>query len=194
MKNVIIILMSSLFWGCTSDTKPQDESIHTGNTFKNEIDSTTFICKEKLDSLNLRDAYDTCKFWLYCYGSDRKVYFKDKYPHKDSFTLFPCFDLDCESINVLNDTVEFLFRVILDDSLEIDWRRVPVPQGILYKLSESRPIGIILDGPMRYLWSSNPRSRANNPLQPDIIKFIQANHSLFNPWFVERLKERKIVK
>lgn len=193
MKNALIIFISFLLLSCTSDTKPHGESIHTGKTFKNEIDSTAFLCKEKLDSLGLEAAYDTCKFWLYCYNVNARVYFKNV-QHPDSPTIFSTLSIDCGNVNILKDTIEFLFHINLKDSLSIDWGRTVTAHGVLYKLSENRPIGFILDGSMRYIWSSNPLSRANNPLQPDIIKFIQANYSLFNPWFVDRLKKRNIVK
>lgn len=194
MKNAIIILVLLFFCSCTTDTTSLNGSSHTEKVIKRTDDSTRFICKEKLDSLGLMAAYDSCKFWLYCYNIDDTIYFKNKYPRMDSFTLFPCLNLDCGSINVLNDTVEFLFHITLKDSLAIDWGRTVTSHGVLYKLSEKKLIGYIFSEPLHYIWTSSPRSRANNPLQPPFLNYIQTNYFLFNPWFVARLKERKIVK
>lgn len=194
MKNAIIILVLLLFGSCTSDSKLQDATKHTVKAFKNQRDSVTHFCNLKMDSLGLRAAYDTCKFWLYCYNVADTIHFRKNRSPVDSVALFSQLNLDCAGINIPNDTIEFVFHIILEDSVTINWGRTVIPYGVLYKLSDNRPIGFVFSGPAHHIWSTDPRNRLCNPLQPATIKYIQTNYSRFNPWFVERLKERGIVK
>jgi hypothetical protein len=67
-----------------------------------------------------------------------------------------------------------------------------ISDGVQVRISDEKILGLIRGEGV--VWEKGPRSRYENPLQPEVIAYIKTNKDKLNSWFREEAKRRGIIK
>jgi hypothetical protein len=186
MKYIILIILVVIL-GCQANQTSQKSSVDKDKT-------DCFKYPKSIDSLNLRDMYDSARWYVFTWHCDE--YYKSKMD-TSQFITFGELPLKFRELNLRGDTVDIVFDFIdknenspILPSMTRDTKELSTGVGFsmktkakLYMLSLSGYTSVIKGGANRY----------ENPLQPDVLKFIRCNWDRLDECF-RRLAEHKRVK
>ena len=152
-----------------------------------------------IDSLKVTKVYDETKWRVYCYRCDDTLTFQKSV--KDTGKVyFGSLNLKFDTVNVTKDRMEiyFVFEYkgkVCDDNMI----RNSGVRGVVFNNS--------LDSVLNYIsgdeaWliketcqdTSHCKSRFVNPLQPEVVRFINEHKTELNPWFYQMAKKKGVLK
>lgn len=160
---------------------------------KNErANDKCFMYPSIVDSLHLQDLFDSSRWYIYTDHCDILYLPKSDSLIKKSFGEI---ELKFDDLIIKNDTVTFGFnfmdkgRAIIPGMTRNDQQ---LATGVGFNLKTRKKIFIVSSN-VTITFKNNPTSRYENPLQPEVIKYIKDNWDKLNDCFRE-LAERKGIK
>lgn len=151
-------------------------------------------------ALHLQDKYDEAKWLLYCIHSDDKLkYWDSKTVSEKTFGELP---LKFDMLEILSDSVAINFR-FYDKGVELNGSVIEnyLLWGVVFKAESNKTLCYTTTGGFKYLMnycSKVPDEKCNlrevNPLQPEVINYIQTNKDKNNPWFRQEAIRRGVIK
>ena len=148
------------------------------------------ICRDTyptlIDSLNVSDLYDNAKWSLYTWNCD-KVYLPKGENKENTFGVL---SLEFKSCLIKSDTIEFFFDFV-------DKKKVVFPYGLKKYVYFTDGVAYnVVTKKKLYLTSKTGfsisekglSSRFENPLQPEVKRYIDSNWININCWFKEYSK------
>ena len=190
MKYVYLGIISLITSCHTSDQKEEKS-----NGPSKKIKEETY--PKKVKDLKVESRYDKSKWALYCIYCDDTVKFEPDTKIKD-FITFASLDLKLEDVKQFKDTTELLFYFYYKDTLKCDYK-------VFKNLLVATGTGFIKDSDsIRYYTAEGygmtkfsqrgDRNPFANPLQPEVIKYINNNIEKLSPWFRDEAKRRGILQ
>jgi hypothetical protein len=177
MKHNILIIVVILF-SCNLNQQQAKPKVVNVNNDKCDIYPPT------IDSLHLQDLYDSARWYIYTQYCD--VLFK---PTTDSLLSKPLGELELKFDNLFikNDTVNLFFDFMYKGepilpSMTRDYK--PLAMGVGFDIKVKRKIYMMYSN-ATYTSKGNPASRYENPLQPEVIKYIKENWDNLDDCFRE---------
>jgi hypothetical protein len=192
MKQTAIILLTCLCIACSCKTEsPKDEA-------------PVVLSKSEypriIDSLRLNELYNETKWLMYCYQCDDTLKIIKSDTLKDLVT-FGMLELKFDTVDVYDTMFDirfnFYYKGIPCTGENI--RSSPI-WGMVYAHPTGKKLNyVVQSGNMNYMRDScapkGPcRSRFVNPLQPEVVKYINDNKAKLNPWFYNEAKKRGVLK
>ena len=174
-----------------------------------------------IDSLNLQELYDSTKWYLYVYHSMSNPMIIDyndgsKTPLNYNFCSL---ELRFHSVEVFNDTTKIYFYFYVNDSTVLNIENFssnklkhlrdysslePYINGRMFsKYLDSKHVCYLIKGtnfgyicvsPLPRLPEDTVIYRIYQPLQPDVIVFINENKEKLHPWFYKEAVRRGVIK
>lgn len=165
----------SLFLACSSPKSEKDSAY-----------------SKQIDSLQVRDLYDSARWYLYTWNCD--ALYK---PKEDSLVSKPLSEIDLKlnHLVVRHDTLILLFdfvdkgKVILAGMTRDNRQFV---SGVGFNIGNRKKI-FMVDSNVYFSHKDDPESRYVNPLQPDVVGFIKRNSKRLNPWFRGEAERRAVI-
>lgn len=183
----LFLIVTIIFIGCNTSSSHQ-EAAKTGND-TSKIDAYP---KEVLEH-HMTDLYDAAKWYIYTYNCDQLYK-----PTRDSSLNIPFSNLELRflSLAISHDTVRMGFSFMDNGKIILPAMTRDVTQvisGVGFDAVTRKKIFMIGSG---YDMKSkgDPRSRYENPLQPEVVEFIKTHKDDLNPWFQDEAKRRKIIE
>lgn len=186
MRNFFLLLTIVVF-GCNSNQQQKER--------QNEASSskgTCFTYPKLVDSLQVRDLYDSARWFIYTWHCDES--YLPKYDTLKSIT-FGELPLSFDNLNYKNDTLELNFNFIdkgqaILSSMTRDIKELST--GVGFNMRTKKKI---------YMLSPNgfsstikgPANRYENPLQPEVNAYLKNNWNRLDSCFKE-LSERNGIK
>lgn len=186
MKNYLIIIAVMLF-SCNSNQQNTKQK-------KNEIaKDRCFVYPSEIDSLHVQDLYDSARWYIYTRYCD------ELYKPKRDTLLSKSFgelELKFDNLTNKNDTLALIFNFMdngqpILSSMMRDNRQLATGVGFDVK---SREKFYIISSNVTITYKNNPTSRYENPMQPEVIKYIKENWGKLNDCFRELAKRKGIKK
>jgi len=159
-----------------------------------KIDKDTY--PKKITDLALESRYDKSKWALYCIYCDDSVKFEPETEIKEQIT-FASLDLKLEGVKQFNDTTELLFYFYYKDTLKCDYKvlkNLLIATGTGFKKGSDSIYYYTAEGHgLTKFWEQGDQSHIANPLQPDVISYINRNKDKLNLWFRNEAIRRKVL-
>lgn len=159
---------------------------------KNKISEIKEDNPAEIINHGLVKQFNQAKWFLYCIHCDEVCAFNKRTGIADVKT-FGELPLKFEGVNNYHDTAEiavsFFYQQFKCDNLLLD--NESITYGAAFK-DGSDSIIYFLKAPGRY-WSTVKSSRYANPLQPEVIRYIQQNKHKINPWFRKEAEKKGII-
>lgn len=188
MKNCLLILTLIAF-GCNSNQQNTDQSKNEGK------ENNCFIYPKIVDSLQIKDLYDSARWYVYTWHCDQNYLPKSDSLKSVTFGELP---LKFNNLSFKQDTLEMNFDFIDESepypilpSMTRDNKQFLSGVGFntrtkqkIYKLSPNGFSTTIKGGANRY----------ENPLQPEVLAYIKSNWNKLNSCFKELAKQKGIMK
>lgn len=186
MKYFILVILIAV-WSCQTNQTSQKNLV-------GKEKSDCFNYPTGIDSLNLDDMYDSARWYVFTWHCDE--YYKSK-RDTSQFIAFGELPLKFRELNLRGDTVDIVFDFIdkyenspILPSMSRDTKELSTGVGFsmktkskLYMLSISGYTSFIKGGANRY----------ENPLQPEVLKFIRSNWDKLDDCF-RSIAEQKGIK
>jgi hypothetical protein len=148
-----------------------------------------------IDSLNLRDLYDSAKWYIYTMYCD-KIYC----PNDDTLLqyYFGELDLKYSNLSVKSDTVIINYdfidnkgQVILPSMMK-NYKQLITGVGF----SIRNKVKIFMESPSGFsvVMKGGEGNRYENPLQPEVVSYIKSNWSKLNECFKELAVQKGIAE
>jgi len=173
-----------------------DQSASNNDLIKNDSLIKAGSYPSIIDSLGVQKLYDKTKWTLYCIYSDDSCILKENLVTGEVKT-FGSLELKFKKIKLMRDTIEIYFDFYYNDIVRCDINSLKdykhLATGMGYKTGSDSILYYISSSTLQYFWEKGPGSRYENPLQPDVLRFIQTNNEKLNPWFREAARQRRII-
>jgi hypothetical protein len=154
-----------------------------------------------IDSLGFKDLYNETKWLMYCYQCDDTLKIM-KYDTLKDFVTFGTLELKFDEVDKYKDSgfdirFNFYYKGIPCTSENI--QSSPI-WGMVYANKAGKKVYYIAHGDvMNYMKDSCAPgrpcpSRFVNPLQPEVVRYINDNRKKLNPWFYREAKKRGVLK
>jgi hypothetical protein len=184
MKNILVLISLTILIGCNQQKSSKQNSSVTEN------DALVSNYPSIIDSLSLWELYDKAKWTLYCIYSDDTCRVKKQFSVVSDKT-FGSLDLRFSDLRQQKDTIEMDFYFYVNDTLRYDISTMAnnkrLASGVGYKKDSDSILFYLSQTTMRYFWEKGMTSRYQNPMQPEVIDYI-------NPWFKKEAKRRGIIE
>ena len=186
MKNYLIIIALLLF-SCNSNQQNKKQN-------KNEVvNDRCFVYPSEVDSLHIQDLFDSARWYIYALQCDENYLPKSDTSKSISFGELP---LRFDNLFIKNDTASLIFNFMDKDqiilpSMTRDYKQLAT--GVGFNLKAKKKIYIISSN-TTITTKNNPTSRYENPMQPEVIKYIKDNWDKLNDCFRELAKRKGIKK
>jgi hypothetical protein len=150
---------------------------------KRNSTSNCFKYPAQIDSLQVRDLYDTARWYLYSWLCDEKV---------DDFYRAEC-ELRYKSFFLRNDSIELFFTFYFPNKGQKDDReRYCSSPSVAFNTATKKKL---------WAWDINGFSnglqpgneRFENPKSREVLKFISTNRNKLNPCFLELAKKLNVL-
>jgi hypothetical protein len=148
-----------------------------------------------IDSLHLQDLYDSARWYIYTQYCD-VLYL----PQTDSLLSKPYGEIELELNNtftfIKNDTANLSFSFIdkgkhILTSMTRD--NMPTATAVGFDLKTRKKIYVAFSNAL-YTSKGNPKSRYENPLQPEVLRYIKENWDKLDNCFRELAEQKGITK
>lgn len=175
-----------MLFSCNSNQQKTEQK-------KNEIaNDSCFVYPSEIDSLHIQDLFDSARWYIYTLQCDENYMPKSDTSKSISFGELP---LRFDNLFIKNDTVSLLFNFmdkeqIILPSMTRDYKQLATGVGFNFKAKKKI---YIISSNTTITSKNNPTSRYENPMQPEVIKYIKDNWDKLNDCFRE-LAERKGIK
>ncbi|MBX9448837.1 MAG: hypothetical protein KL787_03600 [Taibaiella sp.] len=215
------IVCSFYFYSCNAN----QESKHNEDTvLSSSIKDTIQIKRGKewgfrvndvypkiIDSLQLRELYDSTRWYLYLLHTGEKPIMLDSESDKkiQLNVTFNSLELRFDTLEVFKDTLKLYFCFYVNDTLALDMENFygleePI-NGRMYFDSKDPYFcymrkGSSIEYSCTKLESRNSvtidkqYNRRINPLQPEIIQYINKHKDELHPWFYREAVKRGVIK
>ncbi|MEO9022806.1 MAG: hypothetical protein ABI237_18150 [Ginsengibacter sp.] len=183
MRNYFLIIAAALFISCNSNQ--QSIKLQEEQTQSDKCVSYPQI----VDSLHLQDLYDSARWYIYTLQCDENYLPKSDTSKSISFGELP---LAFDNLFIRHDTLDINFNFVdkqepILNSMNRGNKSIVV--GVGFNMKSKSKIYMSFDGG-NVRSKGDPTSRYENPLQPEVIKYIKGNWDKLNECFRE-LAERK---
>jgi hypothetical protein len=168
VSQLFIILLFCISCRNNKNSKPLDISKNTSSS--------------NVDTLEIKKQYENGKWWLYCIYCDDTVRFEPRYKVLDTIT-FSQLSLKQTFIRKNKDTLEISYCFYYHDSIPClqDVIKNRPFHSVVFIGNDIKPFEF---GDNRgYMWDRGTSTRLNDPIKPEVIKFIRENADKLNPWF-----------
>lgn len=186
----ILIIVFICFTACNSD---KERKLEDG--VNSDITTNNGSYPPKIVQLGLEKWYDEIKWAMYCIYCDDTCMFQKNTGVKDSVT-FASLDLRFYKVEQFNDTTEINFYFYYD-TLRCDLttvRNLGLASGAGFKKGSDSISFYTSSGTMRRFWNNDPSSRYKNPLQSQVVEYINKNEGKLHPWFHKEAIKRKVIQ
>ena len=147
----------------------------------------------EIESLHVQDLYDSARWYIYTRYCD--VLYK---PKSDSLLSKPFGELELkfDNLSTKDDTLALIFNFmykgqpVLPSTMR-EYKQLAT--GVGFNVKTKKKIYIISSN-TTIAYTGNPKSGYENPLQPEVIKYINENRDKLNNCFSELAKEKGIMK
>lgn len=157
-------------------------NVNEPHELEDEIPDFEINYPRVVDSLRLRDLYDSTIWHVYTWNCDRKFLPKSDSSKNLYYGFLP---LEFKDLAIKGDTVEFHCYFTYNNEMILPGMTrdfSEISSGVGYSIKERKRI---------YMWSpsgyisklAGPNNRFENPLQPDVVKFINDNKLNLNDMF-----------
>lgn len=186
MKLLIVLTVVLFFISCDSNSGRGQVNIEKNN-------KKCFQYPRIVDSLNLPDLYDSARWFIYTWHCDMPYL-----PKADSLRTGTLGELELKFNHVLlkNDTVDIDFyfidngKTILSGSTR-DTRELAT--GVSFDFASRRKLAMFSHGNYSF-HGSGKKNRYENPLQPEVIRYIKENWDKLDDCFRELAEKKGITK
>ena len=185
---LLLFFWGAFLYGCAEH--PRESSVDTGS-LKDATKSLCFSYPSSIDSLHLDALYDSARWVLYTWHCD--IVYK---PKKDSMEKetrsFGMLPMLFDTFIRKSDTVELYFKFLdgKEAIIPFDLKDyVHLKNGVGYNMKTGEKLYLI--SPDNYTINQKGKtSRFENPLQPEVIKYIDDNWNKLDTCFKLLAKER----
>ncbi len=197
--NLLVLLIVTSIYSCKNDAVRHEN-----------INSSTSISEypRLIDSLGLQSIYDDARWQLYVLQCDDTPKLED-----ESFLFSPIkplggLNLKFESLAIAGDTTDIYFSFTTDQEVEISncnfkhlrqnvfvgKRYIKNNDSFVWYLHRCSPTKDYYVGPVDPKRIRTAKDRLINPLQPDVVRYINRNRKDLNQWFSKEAVKRGIIK
>jgi len=184
-----LTLLCSVFFIVSCVNHRQDNKDAGGSIINIKSEYPDEVVKQ-----NLQTQFDKAKWYMYCIHCDDSCLFTKSAGVNDKIT-FASLDLKLENIQHFNDTTELRLNFYLD-TIKCDTRilnNLKMTIGAAYQNSSDSILYFLSPFTGSRFLEEGARSRYQNPLQPNVIRYIQNNTSKLHPWFLNEAKKRGVL-
>lgn len=181
------LIIATILQSCNSN---HQHTLHNKNEIAN---ANCFTYPSEIDSLRMQDLYDSARWYIYTRYCD--VLYK---PKSDSLLSRPFGELELKFDNLFikNDTAAFIFNFLdkgkpILTSMMRDHRQLTTGVGFDVK---TRKRIYLISTYTTITYKVDPKSRFENPLQPEVITYIKANWEKLDNCFRELAKQKGVNK
>jgi hypothetical protein len=192
MKQIIVTLLVCLCL-CLFSCKTASRKEESLTQFKSEY-------PQIVDSLGFIELYNETKWLMYCYQCDDTLEAIDSSILGDSIT-YGMLELRFDTIRDYKDNgIEINFNFYYNDTKCDSFSPKVSIWGIVYSKKDNKVMYYVKHTDFaNYTKDScvdgRPcPSRFINPLQPEVVKYINDNKAKLNPWFYREAKKRGVLK
>lgn len=157
------------------------------------INDGCFVYPSAIDSLNAQELYDSARWYIYTRYCDELYK-----PKRDSLSSKTFGELYLKFDNLVNkhDTLDLIFNFIdngepILSSMMRDDRQLAT--GVGFDVKSKRRIYLISSN-VNITYKGNPKSRYENPLQPEVLAYIKNNWDKLDPCFKALAEQKGIIK
>lgn len=151
-----------------------------------------FLYPSVVDSLHVQDLYDSARWYIYTQYCD--VLYK---PKSDSLLSKPFGELELkfDNLAIKNDILALIFNFTdkgqpVLPSMMREYKQLATGVGFDVKTKEKI---YLISSNTTISYKGNPKSRYENPLQPEVLNYITGNWAKLNDCF-RKLAEQKGIK
>lgn len=145
-----------------------------------------------VDSLGVQNLYNKTKWNLYCLYCDDTIIVKNK----AGLETFASKELKFDTLILSGDSLEINLKFQCGELPCDEMMKNDVLAGIVYRYGTDSILCYSSNSTLRYLWVQSPvsaKSRLVDPLQPDVIKYINDNRTKLNTWFYNEAVRRGVL-
>ena len=185
MRSFFLIFALAAF-SCNSNQQPVKPKKQTS------INGNCFVYPAIVDSLHLKDLYDSARWYIYTWHCDQKYLPKGDSPKSTTFGELP---LKFNNLSLKQDIVEINFdfidksEVILPSTTKDN---IEVLSGVGFNIKNRKRVYMLSPNGFSQI-EKGPATRYENPLQPEVLTYMKTNWNKLDGCFKE-LAEQKGIK
>jgi hypothetical protein len=176
-----------VIFGCNSNHGNKRDSAEMNNNNK------CFVYPPTVDSLHIRDLYDSARWYVYIWHCDQNYFSK-----RDTFKsiTFGELPLSFDNLILKHDTIELNFSFL--DNLQpilpsMTRDNKELNTGIAFNLKTKRKIYMLSpNGYSAIVYGGN--NRYENPVQLEVLAYMKNNWNKLDTCFRELAQQKKIIK
>jgi len=174
--------------GCHNN---QQYTKHSENKIKS---NECFVYPPIIDSLQIRDLYDSARWYVYSLYCD-----KPYQPKKDSLKIlsFGQLQLKFDNLIVKDDTLQLNYnfidkgQIVLPSVLKV---YKPLITGVGFNKKTRKKIYMESPSGFSIVMSGGLDNRFENPMQPEVISYIKSNWDKLDKCFRELAVQKGVTK
>jgi hypothetical protein len=189
MKNYFLIILVSILFSCNSNQQ---------NTKQKEVElksNKCFMYPSVIDSLQVRDLYDSARWYIYTFYCD-----KPYQPKEDSLpqSYFGQLELRFSDLVAKGDTIQINYNFfdssghLILPSMMKEYK--PLITGVGFNRLNKNKIYMESQNGFSVVMKGGVGNRYENPLQPEVLAYIKNNLNKLNECFKELVERKGIIK
>lgn len=142
-----------------------------------DLSTNCYTYPKQIDSLQIRDLYDTARLYLFTWVCDEKdnEHFRGEYV------------LEYKSFFLQNDSIELFFSHYIPNEKSAVYR-----SSFAFNLKTKQKLwGWDINGFSHALQPGDPRFES--PASPEVVDFIKGYKQILNPCFLDLAKRAKVI-
>jgi hypothetical protein len=188
MKTYIVVLALAAI-SCSSNQQKAKQNERVS------INDKCFVYPRAVDSLQVKDLYDSARWYVYTTHCDEAYLPKRDTSKSVTFGELP---LKFNNVSIKGDTIEINFDFIDEDepypilpSMTRD--NIQFLSGVGFDIKNRKRIYMLSPNGFSQI-EKGPSTRYENPLQPEVIAYIKSNWEKLNSCFKELAERKGITK
>lgn len=184
---IYFLILVLVFFGCNSNRQKEKQNEQV------IVNSSCFIYPKAVDSLQVKDLYDSARWYIYTWSCDQKYLPKSDSSRAVKFGELP---LKFKYLTLRRDTLEIIFDFIDESepypilsSMTRDNKQLVTSVGFNMKDKKRIYMGTTQ-------WFSvvekGSTTRYENPLQPEVLNYIKGNWNELDSCFRELALQKGI--